>query len=307
MIDKNKVYSKLKELSSKELSALESLPKVKSLSPFSGKEAYKNVPFSWVLQDVIYASVLGDGHIQKQYERGDARILLEHSGAQEDYLKWKVGILKLFLGGEAKHRIRDSRPGFNIDKKLSGFFRYTSPVNSILTDIYYDLFKQKEDGRYKVNLRLKWLNRFTALGLMIWYLDDAHLHPRDREIIISVHSLGEGNILKLRKYLKSAWDLDCRIEMTKIKGTYCARLRFSTNQSKKFIRIIMPVVPRECKSMLYKLCMVYKQHEPQQRWISDLIEFSQFTENEIAEFYRNKITDKLFVKCFPNVKLLFIR
>jgi len=53
--------------------------------------------------------------------------------------------------------------------------------------------------------------------------------------------------------------------------------------------------------------MVYKQHEPQQRWISDLIEFSQFTENEIAEFYRNKITDKLFVKCFPNVKLLFIR
>ena len=304
MIDKNKVYSKLKELSSKELSALESLPKVKSLSPFSGKEAYKNVPFSWVLQDVIYASVLGDGHIQKQYARGDARILLEHSGAQEDYLKWKVGILKLFLGGEAKHRIRDSRPG---DKKLSEFFRYTSPVNSIITDIYYDLFKQKEDGRYKVNLRLKWLNRFTALGLMIWYLDDAHLHPRDREIIISVHSLGEGNILKLRKYLKSAWDLDCRIEMNKIRDVYNARLRFSTNQSKKFIRIIMPVVPRECKSMLYKLCMVYKQHEPQQRWISDLIEFSQFTENEIAEFYRNKITDKLFVKCFPNVKLLFIR
>ena len=192
-------------------------------------------------------------------------------------------------------------------QKLSGFFRYTSPVNSILTDIYYDLFKQKEDGRYKVNLRLKWLNRFTALGLMIWYLDDAHLHTRDREICIGVHSLGEGNILKLRKYLKSAWDLDSRIEMSKMRGESHARLRFSTNQSKKFIRIIMPVVPRECKSMLYKLCMVYKQHEPQQRWISDLIEFSQFTENEIAEFYRNKITDKLFVKCFPNVKLLFIR
>ena len=197
MIDKNKVYSKLKGLSSRELSDLENLPKIKSLSPFSGKEAYNNVPFSWVLQDVIYASVLGDGHIQKQYARGDARILLEHSGAQGDYLKWKVSILKLFFGGEAKHRIRESRPGFNIDKKVSGFFTYTSPVNFIITDIYYDLFKQKEDGRYKVNLRLKWLNRFTALGLMIWYLDDAHLHTRDREICISVHSLGEGNILKL--------------------------------------------------------------------------------------------------------------
>ena len=300
MIDKNKVYSKL--LSSREL---ENFPKIKSLSPFSGKEAYKNVP--WVLQDIIYGSVLGDGYLQKQYAGGDARIRLEHGEAQGDYLKWKVSILKLFFGGEAKHRIRDSRPGFNIDKKLSGFFSYTSHVSFIITDIYYDLFKQKEDGRYKVNLRLKWLNRFTALGLMIWYLDDAHLHTRDREICIGVHSLGEGNILKLRKYLKSAWDLDSRIEMSKMRGESHARLRFSTNQSKKFIRIIMPVVPRECKSMLYKLCMVYKQHEPQQRWISDLIEFSQFTENEIAEFYRNKITDKLFVKCFPNVKLLFIR
>ena len=271
--------------------------KIRSKSPFSGKEAHN---FPWFIQDIVYASILGDGYLQKQYLRGDARLRLEHGEAQEDYIRWKVDVISPFLGGKVKTRTRPERPD-------TTFFVYDSHVNAELTDIYYDLFKKKGDEGYKVDLRLKWLNRFTALGLMIWFLDDGHLHPRDREIVIGVHSLGEGNILKLRKYLKSAWDLDCRIEMTKIRGTYCARLRFSTNQSKKFIRIIMPVVPRECKSMLYKLCMVYKQHEPQQRWISDLIEFSQFTENEIAEFYRNKITDKLFVKCFPNVKLLFIR
>ncbi len=267
---------------------------IRSKSPFSGKKSH-NLP--WNVQDIVYSSVLGDGHLRKQYKRGDASLHLVHSVAQEDYLRWKTDILKPFFGSEMKRR--------------SSMFTYDSHVHPELTDIYYNLFKKKVDEGYKLNLRLKWLNRLTALGLMVWYFDDGHLHPRDREIVIGVHSLGEANIAKLRQYLKSTWDLDTRVEMSKQtrneKVIYHARLRFSTNQSKKFIRIIMPVVPRECKSMLYKLCMVYKQHEPQQRWISDLIEFSQFTENEIAEFYRNKITDKLFVKCFPNVKLLFIR
>ena len=272
--------------------------KIRSKSPFSGKEAH-DLP--WFIQDIIYASILGDGYLQKQYLRGDARLRLEHGEAQEDYIRWKVDVISPFLGGKVKTRARPERPD-------TTFFIYDSHVQTELTDIYYDLFKKKEDGGYKVDLRLKWLNRFTALGLMIWFLDDGHLHPRDREIVIGVHSLGEANIAKLRHYLKSTWDLDTRVEISKQtrngKVTYYARLRFSTNQSKKFIRAIMPVIPRECKSLLYKISMVYKQHEPQQRWISDLIRLTSFSESEIAEFYRDKLSDKLFSKCFPNVKVI---
>ena len=272
--------------------------KIRSKSPFSGKEAH-DLP--WFIQDIIYASILGDGYLQKQYLRGDARLRLEHGEAQEDYIRWKVDVISPFLGGKVKTRTRPERPD-------TTFFVYDSHVQTELTDIYYDLFKKKGDEGYKVDLRLKWLNRFTALGLMVWFLDDAHLHPRDREIVIGVHSLGEANIAKLRQYLKSAWDLDTRVEMSKQtrnqKVIYYARLRFSTNQSKKFIRAIMPVIPRECKSLLYKISMVYKQHEPQQRWISDLIRLTPFSESEIAEFYRDKLSDKLFSKCFPNVKVI---
>ena len=275
------------------------LIKITSKSPFSGKEAY-NLP--WFVQDIVYASILGDGHIQKRYLRGNARLCLEHGEAQEDYLRWKVDVISPFFGSEMKSRTRPERPD-------TTFFKYNSHVNAELTDIYYDLFKNKGDEGYKVDLRLKWLNRFTALGLMVWFLDDGHLHPRDREVVIGVHSLGgEANIAKLRHYLKSTWDLDTRVEMSKQtrngKVTYYARLRFSTNQSKKFIRAIMPVIPRECKSLLYKISMVYKQHEPQQRWISDLIRLTPFSESEIAEFYRDKLSNKLFSKCFPNVKVI---
>ena len=272
--------------------------KIRSKSPFSGKEAH-DLP--WFIQDIIYASILGDGYLEKQYLRGDARLRLEHGEAQEDYIRWKVDVISPFLGGKVKTRTRPERPD-------TTFFVYDSHVQTELTDIYYDLFKKKGDEGYKVDLRLKWLNRFTALGLMVWFLDDGHLHPRDREIVIGVHSLGEANIAKLRQYLKSAWDLDTRVEMSKQtrneKVIYHARLRFSTNQSKKFIRAIMPVIPRECKSLLYKISMVYKQHEPQQRWISDLIRLTPFSESEIAEFYRDKLSDKLFSKCFPNVKVI---
>ena len=272
--------------------------KIRSKSPFSGKEAHN---FPWFIQDIVYASILGDGYLQKQYLRGDARLRLEHGEAQEDYIRWKVDVISPFLGGKVKTRTRPERPD-------TTFFVYDSHVNAELTDIYYDLFKKKGDEGYKVDLRLKWLNRFTALGLMVWFLDDGHLHPRDREIVIGVHSLGEANIAKLRQYLKSTWDLDTRVEMSKQtrneKVIYHARLRFSTNQSKKFIRAIMPVFPRECKSLLYKISMVYKQHEPQQRWISDLIRLTPFSESEIAEFYRDKLSDKLFSKCFPNIKVI---
>ena len=274
------------------------LIKIRSKSPFSGKEAH-NLP--WFVQDIVYASILGDGHLRKDRLRGDARLCLGHGEAQEGYLRWKVDLISPFFGGKVKNSTRPERPDIP-------FFRYDSHVREELTDIYYNLFKKKGDEGYKVNLRLKWLNRFTALGLMVWFLDDGHLHPRDREIVIGVHSLGEANIAKLRQYLKSAWDLDTRVEMSKQtrnkKVTYHARLCFSVNQSKKFIRAIMPLIPRECKSLLYKISMVYKQHEPQQRWISDLIRLTPFSENEIAEFYRDKLSDKLFSKCFPNVKVI---
>jgi hypothetical protein len=272
--------------------------KIRSKSPFSGKEAH-DLP--WFIQDIIYASILGDGYLEKQYLRGDARLRLEHSEAQEGYIRWKVDMISPFLGGKVRSRTRPERPD-------TTFFVYDSHVQGELTDIYYNLFKKKRDEGYRLNLRLKWLNRFTVLGLMIWFFDDGHLHPRDREIVIGVHSLGEANVAKLRQYLKSAWDLDTRVEMSKQtinqKVIYYARLRFSTNQSKKFIRAIMPVIPRKCKSLLYKISMVYKQHEPQQRWISDLIRLTSFSEGEIAEFYRDKLSDKLFSKCFPNVKVI---
>ena len=39
--------------------------KIRSKSPFSGKEAH-DLP--WFIQDIIYASILGDGYLQKQYQ-----------------------------------------------------------------------------------------------------------------------------------------------------------------------------------------------------------------------------------------------
>jgi len=242
--------------------------------------------------------VLGDGFLQKYRKTGDARLKLEHGIVQEDYLKWKSNILCKFFDGSSKERIRER--GTNKDPLR--YVWYQSRVNIKLTNIYYNLYKKKEAEGYKLNLRLKWLNRFTALGLMVWYFDDGHLHVRDRSIIISVESLGDSNVIKLQKHLKIAWDIDSRLERYKYKNRdkFTCLLCISTKQTKKLIRIILPVIPRECKSLLYKVSMIYKQTKLQQRWISDIIELSQFSEKEIAEFYRTKLSDDLFTKCFPN-------
>jgi hypothetical protein len=99
--------------------------KIRSKSPFSGKEAH-DLP--WFIQDIIYASILGDGYLQKQYLRGDARLRLEHGEAQEDYIRWKVDVISPFLGGKVKTRTRPERPD-------TTFFVYDSHVQTELTDL----------------------------------------------------------------------------------------------------------------------------------------------------------------------------
>ena len=67
------------------------------------------------------------------------------------------------------------------------------------------------------------------------------------------------------------------------------------------LEIILPVIPKECRSMIYKIAIVYKNTKFQQRWISKLIELSPFTEEEIANYYRTQLDDEQFAEVFPNL------
>ena len=152
-----------------------------------------------------------------------------------------------------------------------------------------------------MNPRLKWLNRMTALGLMVWYFDDGHLR-HDRRLSIHTEGLTHRGVLKCQQHLEQAWNINPRVERRSVKegreDQYIIIIKAS--ESQRFLEIILPLMPKECKSMLYKVGMVYKNTKFQQRWISKLVELSPFTEEEIAKYYRTKLSGDEFAKVFDS-------
>ena len=263
--------------------------KIKSKARFSGKEYYN---FPWHIHDILYGSALGDGNFECRTENSNCRVRLSHSIKQKDYFLWKVSQLMEYFGGTI-YQTQNPKNGKVIIK-------YNSHVHEDLTTFYYDLYKKKDGESAKLNVKLKWLNRMTAMGLMVWFFDDGHLH-RSREIRLHTESLGYDGVLKAQKYLAQSWNINSRIDRKRdIKGNFSQYiLIIRASDSPSFLEIILPVVPRECASMLYKISLVYKNTKLQKRWISKLIELSQFTEEEIAKYYRTRLDDEQFAEVFP--------
>jgi len=55
----------------------------------------------------------------------------------------------------------------------------------------------------------------------------------------------------------------------------------SSEELKKFLRIIIPHI--FVKSMLYKILLVYKDSQIQQRWISELVRIGNFSKEELEK------------------------
>ena len=91
--------------------------------------------------------------------------------------------------------------------------------------------------------------------------------------------------MTLQKYLKVVWEIEARIyRASKRREAY--RLELSPTNMKTFCRLILPYMPPTPK-MLYKVALTYKKTDLQQRWISELIEKSVYTEEVVRSFYKN--------------------
>jgi len=112
---------------------------------------------------------------------------------------------------------------------------------------------------------------------MCWWLDDGALTANWRQGLFCCESFNLKQQKILVKYLRTVWQINARIiprrVVQKEKGivvnTYLAhRIKLSTNELKKFLRIIMPHIP--CENMVYKACIRYNNSKLQKRWISEL-------------------------------------
>ena len=205
-------------------------------------------------KEIILGSLLGDGSLKIHRPYKNARFAFRHSVCQKEYFFWKVKELKEISSKNCFWEQSDRK------------FRYQSLALESLTKLYC---LTHQNGKFSINR--KWLNELTSLSLAVWWLDDGSLVSDSRQGVFCTDGFSKKELPVLKNYLEDKWKI--KTQIGKANRYYRIWIR-SSEELKKFLRIILPSVP--VADMLPKVTLLYKDPNLQQRWISEVSQFSKF-------------------------------
>ena len=239
----------------------------------------QQVPLSDQVREIILGSLLGDGSLKIHKGYRNARFSFRHSETQSGYFHWKVNLLKKISSN--KDVFLQKPDGFSANHKL----RYQSKALEELTELYRLTHK-----RNKFTIRRKWLNQMTPLSLAIWWFDDGSLISNSRKGVFCTDGFSKESVTILARYLKVVWDINAHVAPIGRKRNgrqeqYWRLWIRSTDELKKFLRIILPHTP---KSMLSKVLLLYKDSKLQQRWISEVVSLSGIDQKTVKKAVADK-------------------
>lgn len=232
------------------------------------------VPLSDRSTAIILGSLLGDGSLQIHEPYRNARFSFRNSHKQEEYFSWKVRALDEISGEQCVWKQgNDGKDGWGGLK-----LRYQSRALPSLTDIHVLTHK---GGAFRI--RRTWLNQLTPLSLAIWWCDDGSLIGNSRKGVFCTDRFSHNDVAILDRYMKKVWGITTSAGRVGNTEQYRLWIR-STEDMKKFLRIILPYLP--VASMLPKVLLLYRDSELQQRWISEVVAATSFprsvVENAVA-------------------------
>lgn len=187
---------------------------------------------------ILVGMVLGDSYLQKTGEQ-NARIRLEQSFKQRDYLQWKAQWFPEFFQGKPTKLSRYNP----VYKKTYEYIRWQSSASPEIGR-YRKIFYQ--DGKKNIPEQLASL-LVHPISLAVWFMDDGYLYHRDKVAYIYISKLTNKEMDVLLGTLKQNFGLTPVIKLKK-RGNKV--LVFSVQETKKLLALVAPyVIP----SMQYKL------------------------------------------------------
>ena len=132
----------------------------------------------------------------------------------------------------------------------------------------------------------------TPLSLAVWWCDDGSLIGEGgRRGVFCTDGFEKESVKILAQYLDKVWNIHTGVaSISRPRGgkneEYWRLWIRSPEELKKFLRIILPYIPVE--GMLRKVLLLYKDSQMQQRWISEIVHLSQFSESVIMAAYEEK-------------------
>lgn len=230
-------------------------------------------------KEIILGSLLGDGSLKINPGYKNARFSFRHSIRQKDYFFWKAKELKEISGGS--YFWKQKPDGFGGEK-----LRYQSLALNQLTELYHLTHKKN-----KFVAQPKWLKLLTPLSLAVWWLDDGSLTVNSRRGVICTDSFPYEFQLALANYLSKKRQIKVKIAKTNRnwngkKIEYYRLWIRSGEELKKLLRLILPHI--KVASMLPKVLLLYRNHELQQRWISEVSSLTGFSEKIVQKYVNEK-------------------
>lgn len=238
------------------------------------------VSLSQRAQAIILGALLGDGSLKIHEHYQNARFSFRHSITQKEYFEWKVQELAEISSN--KSIFVQKGDGFGTLDKL----RFQSLALESLTRLCRVTHK-----RNTLRIRRKWLNMMEPLSLAVWWFDDGSLVANSRKGVFCTDEFSYESQKILKQYMGKVWRIRVCIGRIgkKRQGRREEYFRLwirSTEELKKFLRIILPFTP--VKEMLPKVILLYKDQKLQQRWISEVSKFSGFTIEIIERALKDK-------------------
>lgn len=198
------------------------------------REYRANLTLSSIQREMLWGMLLGDAHLEQQSTK-TARLKVEHSVGQRDYVMWKYENWREWVLTPPQLRTRRNRLG-----SASTNIWFNTIVHSELVEWR----KQFYDGsRKKVPEDLV----LTPLALAIWFMDDGSRKSREcRGLYLNVQCYTQAEIERLQDYLKHEF----RLRTTTRQQSDGLQIYIPSSEVMSFARIVSPYV---IASMRYKL------------------------------------------------------
>lgn len=184
--------------------------------------------------DLIIGSLLGDASIRQREKNSCFRVA--HSIKQEEYIKFKLNLLKNFNISEFQRRKRIIN---NREINMIYLSTKTHPVFNYYRNLFY------KNGKKMITQEI--LKQLSPKSLAIWICDDGSFNNKQSYIILCTNSFTLEEHKLMKEFFKKKFELNPTIGFRDKKYYY---LRFKQEDSKKLIEIIKSFIP---KSMLYKI------------------------------------------------------
>jgi hypothetical protein len=191
-------------------------------------------------REAIIGMILGDSYLQPTGKR-NARLRIEHSLSQKDYIFWKYELLKNIAQSKPK-LIRRYNPIWRKSYSYYRFQTFSSPLLGKFRRWFYQ--DNKKVIPHNICNLLK-----SPLSLAVWYMDDGYYYTRDNYIFLYLPPYFPEEIKRVCDALEENFNLQGKY---KIKKSGSERyLWFDKKNTKKLYTIVKPhLIPLFKKNFL---------------------------------------------------------